>query len=153
MLYIPAAGWAMLTAMGVRALSRRVAKGWIFGVPRRIAMLIFLVAFAALYAYETRWLETQQVIATLASGGELQHFVSDLNGLGFRPAVRSRIVFLNDPFPDGYTTQFAAYLVWKDHSLDITLQRQVHFPPDEIAARDYIFDFVDDRLVVRKPGL
>jgi hypothetical protein len=62
-------------------------------------------------------------------------------------------VFLNDPFPDGYTTEFAAYLDWNDHSLDISLQRQVHLPPDGIAGMDYIFDFVDERLVVRKPGL
>jgi hypothetical protein len=144
MLYIPAAGWALLTAMVLRALARRVSKK---------AMPVVLVALAVLYAVETRKLEREQVAATLASGAELKRFISSLNSLGFRPRERSRIVFLNDPFPDGYATEFAAYLVWNDHSLDISLERQVHLPPDGIAGMDYIFDFVDERLVVHKPGL
>jgi hypothetical protein len=144
MLYIPAAGWALLTAMGLRALARPVSQK---------ALPVVLVSLAVLYAVQTRKLEREQVAATLASGGELKRFIGALNGLGFRPPGRSRIVFLNDPFPDGYTTEFAAYLDWNDHSLDISLQRQVHLPPDGIAGMDYIFDFVDERLVVRKPGL
>ena len=116
-------------------------------------MAIVLAVSVALYSYETWMLEKQVVAATLASGAELKRFVRDLNGLGFRPTGHSHIVFLNDPFPDGYTTEFAAYLDWKDRSLDIILQRQVHFPPDVIARMDYVFDFTDGHLVVRKPGL
>ena len=65
MLYIPVAGWAMLAAMGLRALARRVARDRIFAVPRRVVMLIFLIASACLYAYETRVLQRDQVIVNL----------------------------------------------------------------------------------------
>ena len=88
MLYIPAAGWSMLSAMGVRVLARRAARYRIFGLPTRVAMAILLVAAASLYSYETRLLEKDQVVATLASGTPLKRFISDLNGLGFRPPGR-----------------------------------------------------------------
>ena len=153
MLYIPAAGWAMLTAMAIRSLAWRVAKLPFIALQRRVVMAIVLAVSVVLYSYETWMLEKQVVAATLASGAELKRFVRDLNGLSFRPAGHSHIVFLNDPFPDGYTTEFAAYLDWKDRSLDIILQRQVHFSPDVIARMDYVFDFTDGHLVVRKPGL
>lgn len=145
MLYIPVAGWAMLTAMGLRAFAHPAA--------RRVATPVLLGIFAVLYAYMTWSRDGDVVAATLASGTKLTRLVSQLNGLGFRPAAGSHIVFLNEPFPDSYTTEFAAYLFWNDHSLDIILQSQVRFPQEVIAARDYIFDFEDDRLVMRKPRL
>jgi hypothetical protein len=152
MLYIPAAGWAMLTAMGIRALAHRVARYRIFGISRRAAMVIVLIAAAATYSYETQWREKDQVVATLSSGRELKGLIGGLNDLGFRPSGGSRIVFLNDPLPNGYASEFAAYLAWNDHTLDIVLQRQVNLTPDAIAGMDYIFDFVDGHLVVRKPA-
>ena len=63
------------------------------------------------------------------------------------------MIFLNDPFPEGYDTQFAAALTWKDRSLAIWLQDKSHFSAEQIAKIDYVFDFPGGNLtLVRGPA-
>ena len=151
-LYIVAAGWALLAALFLRGLARRIARDLVFqGIPRRAIMLIALAGSVAAYAHETRREDRREMNSLLSNGQDIRELLDDLRGIGVQPAPGSRILFLNHPFPGDYTTFFAAALLWKDPSLQIFLQHQVHFSPEEIVTMDYVFDFVDTRVIVRKP--
>jgi hypothetical protein len=151
MLYILLAGWAMLAALSLRVLARRLARDIVFkGIPREAVMLVALAGCAAAYVHET-WHKDRLAMNDYRSiGADTRELVDDLKKLNLRPAAGNRILFLNDPFPGRWTTFFTATLVWKDPSLQIQLQRQSHLSPEEVAGMDYIFDFVDNRMVVVK---
>ena len=152
MLYIPLAGWAMLAVLSLRSVARLIARDVVFkGIPRKVMMMLALAGCVAAYVHETRRKEKPLMPSYQANGQDTRELVDELRRINIRPAAGSRILFLKDPFPNSWTTFFAATLLWNDHSLDIHLQQQSPVKPEEIAGMDYIFDFVDNRLVLLKP--
>jgi type IV secretory pathway TrbD component len=54
MLYILLVGWAMLAALSLRALARRLARDIVFkGIPREAIILVALAGCVAAYVHET----------------------------------------------------------------------------------------------------
>ncbi|MBZ5632921.1 MAG: hypothetical protein LAO55_07300 [Acidobacteriia bacterium] len=152
MLYIVLAGWAMLAVLSLRGLARRIARDIVFkGIPRKATMLVALAGCVAAYVHETQRKDRPSMSYELANGQDTRQLVDEFKRINIRPAAGSRILFLNHPFPNNWVTFFVATLVWQDRSLDIQLQKQVHLSPKEIEGMDYIFDFVDDHFIVRKP--
>jgi hypothetical protein len=76
--------------------------------------------------------------------------IRQLRALNLQPARGSRILYLNDPLPDGWGALFISYLLWSDHSLWIEIERYSRVPESEIASRDYVFDYAGGRLILRK---
>jgi hypothetical protein len=151
MLYIPLAGWAMLAVLSLRSVARLIARDIVFkGVPRKVMMMLALAGCVAAYIHETRRKDKPLMNSYRANGQDTRELVDELRRINIRPAAGSRILFLNDPFPNSWTTFFAATLLWNDRSLDIYLQQQRHLKPEEIAGMDYIFDFVDNHFILNK---
>jgi len=114
-------------------------------------MLVALAGCVAVYVHETRRKDRSVWSEYMAIGSDTRDLVGEFRKINIRPVAGSRILFLNDPFPNRWVTAFTASLTWKDPSLDIQLQQQSHLKPEEIAGMDYVFDFVDNHLVVLKP--
>ncbi len=151
-IYIVAAGWAMVAAMVARSLAQRLAREPVLArIPRHVTMAAALLGCVAAYAHETRRVDRRMIPGYLASGERTRDMIAQLRAFHLQPSAGSRIVFLNDPLPDGFGAEFIAYLVWSDRSLWIELQRYSHLTEDEIAKRDYIFDYADGHLILRKP--
>ncbi len=151
-LYIVAGGWAMLVAMSMRAVMRRIAREPVAGLSRSAIMAAGLLACIVAYAHETRRTDQSNLNWYLSIGDETRRAIHQFEVLGVRPPARSRVAFLDDPFPDTYHTLFLASLFWKDPSIEINLQRRYRLGDDELAKMDYIFDEVNGRLVVVKPA-
>jgi hypothetical protein len=151
-IYIVAAGWAMAAAMGMRSVARIVAaEASRWRIPWRVTVPVTLLACAAAYLHETQHVNQRMLPGFLANGERTREMIRQLRELHLQPAPRSRILYLNDALPDGWGAFFISHLVWGDRSLRIELQRYSHVPESEIAARDYVFDYVNGRLVLRKP--
>jgi hypothetical protein len=152
MLYVVLPGWTMLAALICRSLACRISRDIVFkGIPRRAIMLVALAGCLTAYVSKTRHRDRIGKEADLAIGANTRELVNELREINIRPAVGSRILFLNDPFPEWWTTFFAAALLWEDPTLEIYLQNQVHLKPEDTAHMDYIVDFVDEHFIVRKP--
>ena len=162
-LYIVAAGWAMVIAILVEAVARRVAREPVFArLPANAVVTCVLLAGILLYGYETEWFHHFREPSYLQSGDKTWNLIQQFRELPLRPAHGSRIIFLNDPFP-GCDTFFIASLWWSDHTLSIKLQDQVnaarrdgcnggsHVSDQELSAMDYVFDFPDGRMKQVKP--
>ena len=151
LLYLVAAGWAMLVAMLCRAVSWRLARELFGGRPARMAAMgLALLGYAAAYAYQTRIIHRYQVYGYLLTGKHTADMLVQFGKLSLQPKPGSRIVFLRDPFPDSFDMTFIAALAWNDHSLRIFQQSQDHLTEDQIAGMDYILDYTGDEFVVRK---
>ena len=151
MLYIVLAGWAMLAVLSLRVLARRIARNIVFtGIPRKAIMLVTLAGCVAVYVHGTRRQDRSVWSEYMSIGRDTRELIGEFRKVNIRPAAGSRVLFLNDPFPNRWVTFFTASLVWKDPSLDIQLQQQSRLQPEEIAGMDYIFDFVDNHLIVVK---
>lgn len=151
-IYIVLAGWAMLAALALRSVLRVISRERIFSrVPRPVVMTAGLLLSIVAFVHECRHSDQHTLIWELSLGEQTQRFVDQLRALHLQPAHNSRIVFLNDPFPGSYTSLFISLLVWDDRSLDINLQRVYTLPDDQVAQRDYILDYVNGAVVVRKP--
>jgi hypothetical protein len=152
MLYVVVPGWAMLAALVCRSLVRRMSRDVVFtGIPRKAIMLLGLAGCLFAYTHETRRKDRLGMEADLSIGRDTRELVNELREINIQPAAGSHIQFLNDPFPQAWTTFFVATLLWKDPTLHINLQNQVRLGPEETARMDYIIDFVDNHFIVRKP--
>ena len=152
-IYIVAAGWAMAAAMALRSLAWTVARERVAArIPRRAAMSAALFGCVAAYAHETQRVDRKMIPGYLANGERTREMIRQLRAFHLQPAPHSRIVFLNDALPEGFGAEFIAYLVWKDRSLWIGLQRYAHLTEAEVAEKDYIFDYADGHLILRKPS-
>jgi hypothetical protein len=152
-LYIVSGGWAMLAAMALRTLCARLAREPALAyLNRNTAMAAGLLACILAYTHET-WRVDQRVTGGyLVNGESTRRVIDQVSTLSIRPARHSRIVFLNDPFPDRYDTLFIAALLWRDPSLEINLQQRYTLPEPEVAKSDYIVDYIDGNFVLRKPA-
>jgi len=153
MLYVVVPGWAMLAALVCRSLARRISRDIVFqGIPRQAVMLLALAGCLFAYTHETRRKDRAAIESNLSIGKDTRELVNELREINIQPAAGSRILFLNDPFPEAWTTFFVATLLWKDPTLHINLQNQVHLVPEETAHMDYVIDFADKHFfIVRKP--
>jgi hypothetical protein len=69
-----------------------------------------------------------------------------------KPAPHSRIIFVKDPFPDGYDTLFSSTLVWNDPTLTIDLGMKFSPMPD-LSTYDWVLTFEDGALrILKRPG-
>jgi hypothetical protein len=150
-LYIIAAGWAMVIAILVEALARRIAREPVFAkLPPGAVVVCVILAAVALYWRETAWRHQFFEVAYLRDGEKTWNLIEQFRRLPVRPRHDSRIVFLNDPFP-GFDTLFIASLWWNDHTLRIQLQNHAHLPERELSGMDYVFDFPEGRLTQLRP--
>jgi hypothetical protein len=150
-LYIVAVGWALVTAMLLRALSWRLTRELFRGRAARLAAMgLFLLGSAAAYASQTRVVHRDVVYGYLLTGKRMAEVIGQFEKLGLHPRPGSRIVFLHDPFDGTFNMTFVAALVWDDRSLRIFQQSQAHLPEDQVAGMDYIVDYRDDKFVVLK---
>jgi hypothetical protein len=161
-LYIVAAGWAIVVAILMEALARRIAREPVFArLPSSAVVTCVLLAGVLLYGYETEWFHHFREPGYLQNGDKTWSLIQQFRRLPVRPAHGSRVVFVNDPFP-GCDTFFIASLWWNDHSLKLKLQDRpnatprdgcdsAHFSDRELSAMDYVFDFPDGQLKQLKP--
>lgn len=152
-LYIVAAGWAMAAAILVEGLARRIARLPVLAkLPPRAVVTGLIVVTIVLYGYETNLRQRWVKPAYLADNVKTENLIRQIQTLAVRPAPRSRIVFLNDPFPAGFDdTFYVANLWWNDHSLKIQLQNKAHLSENELSAIDYVFDFPGGKLTQLRP--
>jgi hypothetical protein len=146
-LYIVAGGWAILGAMTMRALLRRVSREPVAARSRRAIMALGLLASIAAYAHETSRADQRNIGWYLTQGDETRRAIEQFEALKVRPAAHTRVAFLNDPFPDRYHTLFIAALFWKDPSIEINLERKQQSSAEELAKTNYIFDYTDGHFV------
>jgi hypothetical protein len=146
-LYIVAGGWAMLGAMAMRAVLRRVAREPVAGLSRSSIMALGLLASIGAYTHETWRADRRNLGWYLTQGDDTRRAIGQFEALKIRPAAHSRVAFLNDPFPDRFYTLFLAALFWNDPSLEINLERKRASSAEELARTDYIFDYVDGHFV------
>lgn len=153
-LYLVLPGWSLAAALVCRSLLRRLAWVWkALGVPLKAAMAAGLLGCAAAYAQQT-WIYDRFLHDGYRDNGKFTlEIIEQLKALQVRPKPGSRIVFLTDPFPGLYDMQTIASLVWNDHSLHIELQHQIQFSQAELDKQDYLFDFDQGRLRIRKSPL
>jgi hypothetical protein len=151
LLYLIAAGWAMAAAMMFRAVSWRLARELFAGRPARLAAMgLALLGCASAYAYQTRIVHRYVVFGYLLTGKHTADVLAQFEKLNLQPKPGSRIIFLNDPFPDTFDMTFVAGLGWNDHSLRIFQQSQIHLNDEQISGMDYIIDYINGEFVVRK---
>jgi hypothetical protein len=161
-LYIVAAGWAMVIAILVESLARRIGREPVFArLPSGAVVTCVILVGILLYGYETEWFHHFRIPGYLQNGDKTWSLIQQFRDLPVRPAHGSRIIFVNDPFP-GCETFFIASLWWNDHSLRMKLQDRLNAPPregcdcahfseQELSAMDYVFDFPDGRMKQLKP--
>jgi len=151
-LYIVMAGWAMLAALALRSFLRALAREPIFSrAPRAAVTTAGLLLAIVAFAHECRHSDEHTVGWELTLGQPTKAFIDQLRALHLQPAHGSTMVFLNDPFPGTYTSLFISLLVWNDRTLDVNLQRVFALPEDQVAKRDYIFDYQGGAVRVVKP--
>jgi hypothetical protein len=74
--------------------------------------------------------------------------LTQIRDLPSRPPPGSRVLIVQNPFPD-WDTYFMATLLWNDHTLDVKLGNHLDTPEDP-ARFDWVLTFEGDRLKVLK---
>jgi len=151
-LYVPLFGWAVFAAICFQglagALARMLADDPVLRhVGAHAISGVLIVAGVFGWATENRRLKDEMVRPSMnALGGLTWDVIEQLNAM--RPVVRphSRIAFLDDPFED-WDMAFIADLWFRDRSLEIKLNRKTPLTAEELARADYLFTFLDGRLV------
>jgi hypothetical protein len=134
-LYVPLLGWGLLVSIFVVGFFKREAVQW--GAAA-------LVALFACYRTVPLWDERRQ--AYLDDHALTGRVISQFCDLPARPAPKSHVLFLSNPFRD-WDTYFIANLVWNDHTLDVELANKLDHPPD-MNQYDWVLEFEGDRLRV-----
>ena len=146
-IYLPLAGWGLIAAMAAESMARPIAREPLFAwLPERAAVVPLLAAALLFYANATSLRRDRMARDWFRNGEKTWNVIEQFRNLPFRPPHGSRIVFVNDPFPEGWDTYFIAKLWWKDRGLPLYLQNQQHLPASELDGMDYVFDFPKGRL-------
>jgi hypothetical protein len=152
LLYLVAAGWALVVAMLCRAVSWRLVREMFIGRAARMAVMsLCLLGCASAYAYQTRIAHRYDVYGYLLTGKYTADMIDQFKKLGLQPKPGSRIIFLSDPFHGDYDMTFLAALAWDDHSLRIFQQSHDHLTDEQIAGMDYVLDYEGGQFRLRKP--
>ncbi len=137
-LYIPLFAWALFaSALLVGGLQRWPALEWTAAV----AIAVFAARYTVPYWHGQPKLYTDDHRPTTVAMAEMRALP--------KPAPRSRVIFLNDPFPNGYDILFIAQLLWNDHTLDIDLGNKFTKPPD-LDQYQWVVAFEGEKLHVLK---
>lgn len=152
-LYVPLAGWAVLAAtLFVDWLSsavRVLAAEPLFGRLRPPHLRILLVAAAVLaWTAGSRIYEQDNVTPAIPElGPRTRDVLAQFYALNPRVPPGAKIVFLNDPWPNGFDMAFIGELWFRDRTGRVFLNQKTPLPSDQIAAADAVFDWRDGRLV------
>ncbi len=146
-IYVLLAGWSMIVAMACEALARQIAREPLFGwLPAGAAVTLLMAALLFHFTNATSLRRKRMETSYLSEGVRTWNLIEQFRSLPIRPRHGSHIVFLNDPFPEGWDTLFIAKLSWKDRSLEVALQNRQHLPASVLDRMDYVFDFPQGRL-------
>jgi hypothetical protein len=128
--------------------------GWAFLVPTLIASIwtskwairISLALFLAAYLHRTIWYWKDQPQVFFKEQEKTWRVISQLKDLHFQPKAGSRVIVVNDPWPDLWDMTFISQLAWDDRSVTITMSRRLPSPPgpDELAKYDSVLEFQSD---------
>jgi hypothetical protein len=152
-LAIPAVGWAILVAVAALGLARAIANALAHDPGfRRLApdlrFAMVLAVFVLSWAAWNRALYVEDVRSSMAQAGSpTEAVIRQFRLLNPRVRPHSTVVFLNDPFGDGWDMAFIADLWFRDSTVTVKLQKKTPLPPDELARVDYQFDWREGSLV------
>ena len=150
-LAIPLAGWALFAAEVfvslAAAISRAVARAP--GIPPRGRSQVFgavILLGVFFWAAENQYLHSYTVQEVPQIAPATEEVIRQLRQMN--PSVRphSRVLFLRDPFVD-WDMVFIGELWFHDRTVEVRSNHKTPMSPEEIAKFDYIFDWVDGRLV------
>jgi hypothetical protein len=137
-LYLPLFGFALLIANLMVLLLHRPAL-------RRTAALVLALGFA----YQTVVYWRERAPAFVEYQRETWSVIDQLRDLEPHPAPNSRVIFMDNPFPQ-YDVVFIASLVWNDPTIRIELANWMPARPAglELDRFDWILTFKDHKLQV-----
>ncbi len=141
-LYIVTAGWAAVVALLWEKIWQRLPQPAL-----AMSFLILACGYTYLTADRHRYLEDPY----LHVGDKTWALIEAFREGPPAPASGSTALILNDPFPNGYDTQFVAALWWRDRTLQVELQNQMHFSAEQVARLPYLFDFAGGKLKQIRP--
>jgi hypothetical protein len=150
--YITLFGYALALASLLTVCMHALARPALGTFAARAAPVLLLGCVLVLFVREVRQQSANALNDLRAAETVPWSTIQDFTRL--RPNVRpgSQIMFLGNPFPqDQWDLVFIADLWFGDHSLTFWMQDKQHLPANEVADKDYIFDFQDGHLVQLKP--
>jgi hypothetical protein len=149
-LYIPLAGWAVLTSAIVAGLSEKLAAFLSRRYPAWPARAVVVSCWVLLLGWTAARRQPSLLRDLAASQDQTWAVIQQLRSLDPKVKPGSTVVFLDDPFAE-WDTYLIARLWFRDRTLTVRLQKKTPLPDDEIATTDYIFRFEGTRLVQVKP--
>lgn len=152
-LYVTLAGWALFAAtvftdwlpgaarvIAGEPLFRRVGPGRVSAILTAATMVAY-----AWWGWHYKKVEVEDSIKYL--GPRTEAVLAQFRAVNPQVAPGSKVVFLNDPWPDTYDMSFIAELWFHDRTGVVYLNNKNHLPPGEIAAADAVFDWRDGKLI------
>jgi hypothetical protein len=173
-LYLLLFGWAMIFATVVIDLVTLISKSRILigqGIGAsaatgaasrhtgasafRIAAVLLVASGLAIFTrYENQRYGT--VRALLSVGQQVSHLIEALKSLHLQPPPQSTILIRipDNAFRNKWHGVFIAYLLWNDHSLQISLEGVPQMTPQQFAKVDYIISLNEFQAqVIRSPDV
>lgn len=152
-LYVTLPGWAIFAATlftdSLPAIARVLAGEPFFRRLRQdrlrallAALGILLLAFATA-SYEKRWI----TLAIPQLNPLTAQVLAEFRAVAPRVPPASRVVFLDDPWPDGYDMVFIAELWFRDRKTQVALAAKQPLPPALLDQADAVFTWRAGRLV------
>jgi hypothetical protein len=142
-LAIPFCGLAILAATfltDLAAATARIAGG------RRAVFAAVVAAAVILWGLHNARLKRELIVTQMRElGQETWSVIEQFNKLRPRVKPHSTVVFLDDPF-EGFDMAFIAELWFREHTLNIKLQRKTPFSPEELTKVEHLFSFEQGRL-------
>ncbi len=139
-LLVPLFGWAFLIPVLVASIWTPSWKysGW----AARISLALVLIV----YMQRTIWYWRDKPQFFFKGQEKTWRVITQLKDLHFQPKHGSRVIVVNDPWPDGWDMTFIAELAWDDPSVAITMSRRLPSPPgpEELAKYDSVLEFEGD---------
>jgi hypothetical protein len=152
-LYVTLAGWAVLAATlftdWLPGATRVVAAEPLFhGLdPARVSALLAVAAMVA-WALGNRVYQASDVAPVIPQLGlQTYEVLAQFQALNPRIPQGAKVVFLDDPWPNGFDMAFIAELWFRDRKDRIFLNRKTPLPAEEIAKADAVFDWHEGRLI------
>jgi hypothetical protein len=152
-LYVPLAGCAVLAAAlftdWLTGATRVVAAEPLFRRlgPARVRALLAAAAMIAL-AVGNRVYQAANVAPVIPELGQQTYEVlAQFQALNPRVPPGAKVVFLDDPWPNGFDMAFIAELWFRDRKGLVFLNQKTPLPTEQIAKADAVFDWREGRLI------